>query len=199
MTQPEKLRDTVELYFGDCLDIMPGLQEVDAVITDPPYYDINSIKYNYKITPIDFLQKINCLQLVFWSARVEFPLDYSCIHIWDKKVGASSQYERIFERNGGKSWAVFRHYFINSTVAASFTNDVFTGHKSQKPKSLMIELVDKFTNPGDLIFDPFTGSGSTGVACVQTGRRFIGIEIDPGYYQIAKDRIAEAQLQMRLF
>jgi DNA modification methylase len=51
---------------------------------------------------------------------------------------------------------------------------------------------------GATVLDPFMGSGTTGVACVQTGRSFIGIEIDPGYFAIAQKRIAEAQLQMRL-
>jgi site-specific DNA-methyltransferase (adenine-specific) len=51
----------------------------------------------------------------------------------------------------------------------------------------------------DTIFDPFMGSGTTGVACVQTGRNFIGCEIDAGYFKIAEKRIAEAQLQPMLF
>ena len=59
-------------------------------------------------------------------------------------------------------------------------------------------IVEKYTNSGDLILDPFMGSGTTGVACMQTGRNFIGIEIDPKYYAIAEKRIAEAQLQIRM-
>jgi DNA modification methylase len=55
-----------------------------------------------------------------------------------------------------------------------------------------------YTNETDTIFDPFMGSGTTGVACVQTGRNFIGIEIDPKYYAIAEKRIKDAQQQMRL-
>jgi len=54
------------------------------------------------------------------------------------------------------------------------------------------------TNPDDFVLDPFMGSGTTGVACVQTGRRFIGIEIDPGYFAIAEKRIREAQMQLRM-
>jgi len=54
------------------------------------------------------------------------------------------------------------------------------------------------TPTGGTILDPFMGSGTTGVACVQTGRKFIGIEIDPGYFEIAKKRIMEAQAQIRL-
>lgn len=188
----------ITLYHGDCLEILPTLEagSVDAVITDPPYPDYHVELY--KQTPIDWLADIDCRQLIFWTTKNGFPLDYSAVHIWDKKTGCGSEYERIFERNGHKNYKVFRHYLINSTVAASYTGDVFTGHKSQKPIKLMIELVLKFTDSGDTILDPFMGSGTTGVACVQTGRKFIGIEIDEGYYNIAKDRIAEAQMQRRL-
>ena len=104
-------------------------------------------------------------------------------------------YERIFERNGGKNYRVFRHYLINSTVAASYTGDVYNGHESQKPLRLMMELLEQFTERGDTILDPFMGSGTTGVACVKTGRNFIGIEIDESYYAIAEKRIKEAQMQ----
>ena len=68
-------------------------------------------------------------------------------------------------------------------------------HPTQKPLALMLELLQVGANT---ILDPFMGSGTTGVACVQTGRKFIGIEIDPGYFEIAKKRIIEAQAQMRL-
>ena len=59
--------------------------------------------------------------------------------------------------------------------------------------------IEVHTNPDDTVLDCFLGSGTTGVACVQTGRNFIGIEIDKDYFNIAKDRIAQAQLQPRLF
>ena len=71
-------------------------------------------------------------------------------------------------------------------------------HPTQKPLSLMTWCVLNNTKPGDTILDPFMGSGTTGVACVQTGRNFIGIEIDPGYFKIAEKRIHDAQQQMRL-
>ena len=191
---------TIQLYLGDCLEVMKSIPDksIDAVITDPPYPDYYADEYLYKDGLIDFLGDVNCRQFVFWTSKVEFPLDYSAIHIWDKKTGCGSEYERIFERNGHKNFKVFRHYLINSTVAASFTGDTFTGHKSQKPIKLIRELIEKFTKPGDTILDPFMGSGTTGVACVQTGRSFIGIEIDPAYFAIAERRIAEAQAQPRL-
>ena len=186
-----------KLYLGDCLDIMRTLPDksVDAVITDPPYPDYYVDEYKYFDGILEPLKELDCRQLIFWSAKVEFPLDYSAIHIWDKKTGCGSEYERIFERNGHKNWKMFRHYLINSTVAASFTGDTFTGHKSQKPIKLIRELIEKFTNEGDTILDPFMGSGTTGVACAQTGRNFVGIEIDPGYFAIAEKRIHDAEQQ----
>lgn len=62
-------------------------------------------------------------------------------------------------------------------------------HPTEKPLSLMLELIELFTNPGDVICDPFMGSGSTGVAALALGRKFIGIEIDQKYYALAKGRI----------
>lgn len=63
-------------------------------------------------------------------------------------------------------------------------------HTTQKPLPLMLELVELFTDPGDLVLDPFAGSGTTGVACLRMGRRFIGIEKDPAYAAIARERLA---------
>ncbi len=71
-------------------------------------------------------------------------------------------------------------------------------HPTQKPVSLYDYLIRTYTNEGDTVLDITMGSGTTGVACVQTGRNFIGIEIDPTYFAIAERRIAEAQLQPRL-
>ena len=71
-------------------------------------------------------------------------------------------------------------------------------HPTQKPLPLMSVIINDITRKCDTIFDPFMGSGTTGVACVQTGRNFIGCEIDPTYFAVAKKRIEDAQRQMRL-
>jgi len=71
-------------------------------------------------------------------------------------------------------------------------------HPTEKPEALMVYLVDRASRVGNTICDPFLGSGTTLVACVRTGRRGIGIEIDPGYYQIAKRRILAELAQPRL-
>lgn len=72
-------------------------------------------------------------------------------------------------------------------------------HPTEKPRRLMAEVIADFTNPMDLILDPFMGSGTTGVAAVQLDRRFIGIELNPTYFDIACKRIEDAQRQGDLF
>lgn len=71
--------------------------------------------------------------------------------------------------------------------------------KGQKPESLLRTWVEQFTDPGDLICDPFTGSGTTGVAAVQLGRRFLGFELDPKMAAYAAGRIRAAERQGALF
>lgn len=76
-----------------------------------------------------------------------------------------------------------------------FSNPSNSGHlhPNQKPVALLEYLVKTYTNPGELVLDNCMGSGSTGVACINTGRRFIGIELDQGYFDIAKTRIEKAE------
>ena len=93
--------------------------------------------------------------------------------------------------NGGGRRNVFTHL--------TNASDRHGEHPTEKPLSLMLELVDLFTQPGDLILDPFMGSGSTGVAAVRLGRRFIGIEKDARYFEISSERIADAVSRPDMF
>lgn len=79
-----------------------------------------------------------------------------------------------------------------------YPKDSRSYHPTQKPVLLLEDLIRTYSNEGNTVLDFTMGSGSTGVACVNTNRRFIGIELDPGYFQTAKRRIEEAQEQMRL-
>jgi site-specific DNA-methyltransferase (adenine-specific) len=92
--------------------------------------------------------------------------------------------------NGGGSHGVWS--FSKSENPAG--ND----HPTQKPVALMEKLVRLFTDPGDLILDPFAGSGTTGVAAIRLGRRFIGFEKDPKYHAIAVKRLTAAREQLEL-
>lgn len=195
----ERIHDAV-LYQGDCREILPLLPKVDAVVTDPPYPDYLVEEYRYHEGIIDFLVDIDCRQFVFWSGRAPFPLSFTAAHIWNKNPSNhGAQYERIFERNGGAHQKVFTSYMVNSSVAASMVGDELNEHPSQKPIRLLRTLCGDFTEHGSTILDPFMGSGTTGVACAKLGRRFIGIELEPRYFDIACKRIDDAYRQPRLF
>lgn len=184
----EEKDPSLKIYHGDCLEIMPLLPKVDLVVTDPPYPDYYREEYGYKDSLIEMLSKIKTPMFCFWSAKCSFPIIHNAVHIWDKKVGAGSWYERIFEcGTQTKEYRVYRHYLINSTVAASFTCDYFANHPSQKPIKLIKELIQE--NKSQTILDPFLGSGTTLVACKELGRNGIGIEINEKYCEIARTRL----------
>lgn len=86
--------------------------------------------------------------------------------------------------NGGGHAAIWTHAQRQGTTAEGGE-----GHPTPKPEALMLELVSLFTDPGELVLDPFAGSGTTGVACIRLGRRFIGIEREPKYAAIARERL----------
>lgn len=89
--------------------------------------------------------------------------------------------------NGGGRVGVFRHCKNEGGGHKSL-------HPTAKPVSLMIELVGLFTDPGELVLDPFCGSGTTGVACLATGRRFVGIEKNPEYADLARRRLTAFEM-----
>lgn len=89
--------------------------------------------------------------------------------------------------NGGGLPALWRHPI--AALEAKRTGEGRSDHITPKPVSLMLELVELFTDPEEIILDPFCGSGTTGVACLRLGRRFIGIEKDARYAAIARERI----------
>jgi hypothetical protein len=189
----------IELYCESNTETIKRLGKIDLILTDPPYPDYLTEEYNYFDGCIDFLNSFDCKQLIFWSAKAEFPLNYTAIHIWDKKCGVGSMYERLFERHGGKAYKVYNYYLINSTVAANYAQDTFEGHPSQKPINLIRELIQEYTSPGDTVFDPFSGSGTTAIACIKEKRNFIGCEINKEHYDNSIKRIKNLLAQPTLF
>jgi DNA modification methylase len=178
----------ITIYCADCRDVLPTLPKCDLLLTDPPYPDYHVEAYGYEDGTLELFREWPMRQLIFWSAKVDFPLDYTAIHIWDKQTGCGSEYERIFERNGQENWKVFNAYFINSTLAASWQHDTFTGHPSQKPMKLILKLLGMAEGT---ILDPFMGSGTTLVAAKNLGRKAIGIEIEEKYCEIAAKRLRQ--------
>jgi site-specific DNA-methyltransferase (adenine-specific) len=91
---------------------------------------------------------------------------------------------------------VYDEWYPKTIISISNAGSSVTSvHPTQKPVALMEYLIKTYTNPGDTVLDNCMGSGTTGVACVNTGREFIGIEQDPNYFQIASTRIAIAEYE----
>lgn len=94
--------------------------------------------------------------------------------------------------NDGKE-RIYEYRYPKSIIEVSNASQKGKLHPTQKPVALLEYLVKTYTNEGDVVLDNCMGSGSTGVACINTGRKFIGMELDKGYFDIACKRIAEAQ------
>jgi site-specific DNA-methyltransferase (adenine-specific) len=195
----------VKLYLGDCLDILPTLEagSVGAVVTDPPYgVDFRGNDWDAFI-PQWIGEARRIANIVAFSTGVTTLWDYpkpDWVNCWYRaasnsrsKVGGFSHWSPIVIY--GKPDFPVDSIYIHAIANAAKPDN---GHPTPKPLKLMLWLVGNCSKVGDLILDPFMGSGTTGVACVQTGRNFIGIEIDPGYFSIAEKRIKEAQMQLRL-
>ncbi|MFA5382189.1 MAG: site-specific DNA-methyltransferase [Candidatus Micrarchaeia archaeon] len=97
----------------------------------------------------------------------------------------------------GKSEAIIRTHKYPKTIITQGVDGKYV-HPTQKPVALLEYLIKTYTNEGETVLDNCMGSGSTGVACVNTGRNFIGIELDEGYFKIATDRINGAGAQVKL-
>lgn len=114
--------------------------------------------------------------------------------VWDK-VGFGmgnyfrNQHEFIVHFSHGRARQVFRRDMPNVLRHSRFLDNE---HDTQKPIGLMEDLITVVSDIGEFVVDPFMGSGTTGVACVKLGRRFIGCEIDEGYFKVAVKRIAAA-------
>ncbi len=199
------------LYLGDCLEILPTLPKVDAVITDPPYgigweprtdRGFQPWADNVSFDPLPFLS-LGRFRL-FWGAQYfanELPISEAWA-TWVKrpidcdfsKDGRTYATTEIAWTNWGKARFI-AHVWDGGMRAGDSENRTFC-HPSQKPVEVM-----RWCLPPDapLVLDPFMGSGTTGVACAQLGRKFIGIEIEPKYFDIACERIDNAYRQQRMF
>lgn len=210
------------LYLGDCAEILPTLAKVDCVLTDPPYGidfvhggndngGIGKGKYATKFAgvaihgdtmpfdPSPFLSL--SVPTILWGANhycSRLPDSPSWL-VWDKR--AASGHTNDFA-NCEIAWTntkgvarVFRHHW-DGMMRASERGERF--HPTQKPIALMRFCIERITD-AEVILDAYMGSGTTGVAAVQMGRKFIGIEREPKYFAIACERISNAQRQESLF
>jgi len=149
-------------------------------------------------------------QFARWSLWMDEVLNFKQMVIWDKgPMGMGWHYRRSYEtvlvanKNGAKcKWHDGTKRVENIIRPGAYgIKKIIPNkdqHPTQKPVNLMAHFIQLHTEPGDTVLDPFMGSGTTGVACVKTGRNFVGIDIDKNYYDIACRRVAEAQAQPRL-
>lgn len=185
------------LHNGDCHQFQPPV--FDVVITDPPYPNYLADEYKYFDGLLDFLNSYACRQFIFWTVTEPFPLTYTARHTWDKITGTYARYEYVYERNGETNERVFKYQKYNNWVDAQFYRDVKTDHPSQKNVAMLKIMIADYTKEGNVIYDPFMGSGTTGVAAIQLQRGFIGCEFKAEYFAMAEKRIKSAALQPGLF
>ena len=205
----------IYLYHADALTILPLLPDgcVDAVVTDPPYgisYDGTHAKYRnginrgacewdnrpYDPSPIIALR----LPTIMWGGNCyssRLP-DSTTWLVWVKIVRQDADIrqadcEMAWTNCYGRS-RVFNHLWIGAYRDSE--SGIRNIHPTQKPIALMQWCIVQSKIPRDAaVIDPYMGSGTTGVACVQTGRRFIGIEIERKYFDITVERIRAAIIQ----
>lgn len=192
------------LYLGDCLDILPTLDKVDAVITDPPY-GINANKMtlgngpkkyskggNWDEAPPDIQSIIKLAdKQCFWGGNYfsdQLPPTNHWLIWYKMNAGLSFSECEMAWTNFGKQVRLLPHHWSNEEKQ----------HPTMKPLAVMIWCIKQAGNPQSIL-DPFMGSGTTGVACAQLGRSFIGIEREPAYFDIACERIEQAYKQGQLF
>ena len=195
------------LYLGDCMEVLPTLERFDAVITDPPY-GIGKINQGGG-RPAHFKETLNwdlstpesslldlCMAkaefLIIWGGNY-FNLPPSrCWLAWIKRDAVPSM------SNAELAWTNFdaNAKYFDWTIAA--TNAERVAHPTQKPLAVMRWCIEQAGNPATIL-DPFMGSGTTGVAAIQLGRKFTGIEREPKYFDIACKRIEQAYAQGQLF
>lgn len=218
MVEPVRIGDAT-LYCGDCLEIMPTLGEVDGVVTDPPYgiehivggygrivrLIKNDVDLSVTTTALKIINNVqsNIWVMVFYSPRNTATFyreiicgDYVGEIVWDKKApglgeGLRYQHENIALFKIGVPDKLEPMFSVLSSYRVGVV------HPHEKPLPLMRRLCEIM--PAATILDPFMGSGTTGVACVKLGRKFIGIELDHQYFDIACQRIEEAYAQPDMF
>jgi site-specific DNA-methyltransferase (adenine-specific) len=239
-----ELAEGVELWLGDCREILPRLRPADLVVTDPPYEVTPTSSHHYKPNggmikggwmsetyPVGHGRMFECPPIASW-ARILFEacadnadcyvmindrnlpeaaraLDaagwkHHNLLVWKKPTGIPN---RWYFKNAEFTLYLFKGKAQTIAVPASCAvfeceNKIAPGereHNSQKPVKLMAHYIANSARPGATVLDPFMGSGSTGVAAVQLGRRFIGIEKDPAHFEIARARIRDALDRPDLF
>ena len=206
----------VKLWLGDCLAILPTLPagSVNAVVTDPPYGIAyvkgaggGGVPARRNCTPVygddqdfDPAPILDFPRVLTWGAdHYAQRLPHGRWLAWDKLDGMEpwdsfSDVEFAWHNKPGAA-AIFRLRWKGIACVKVGETGGRRWHPTQKPLALMLWCIREVdVDAGATILDPYMGSGTTGVAAIKLGRKFLGIEIDPGYFEIARKRI-EAELR----
>lgn len=240
MSDPWTRRETIgdcTLYLGDCLEILPTLEKVDAVVTSPPY-NLGSNHHTGRVKTQAYPdnKEEDCYQqeqrlildMIFDRSSDEASIFYNhknrirsgvsiSPYLWILKTKWTIKQELVWI-NGSQNFDKSRFfpfseriYWLGKSSHVRLANesclgDVFNwqpeGANHEHTRSFPVAFPSSMLAcipSARVVLDPFMGSGTTGVACVKLGRRFIGIEIDEGYFEIACQRIRDAYAQGDLF
>jgi site-specific DNA-methyltransferase (adenine-specific) len=208
------------LYLGDCREVLPTLGKVDAIVSDPPYgmdWNTNTARFTlfrhrprdgkraagrnddksiaFDDRPFDPLPFLGFDEVILWGANhFASSLPKGSTLVWIKQAdhafGAFLSDAEVAWQRGGHGVYCFRDFSMKGEVLTR-------SHPTQKPIPLMRWCISR--TRAKTVCDPFMGSASTGVAAIQLGRRFIGIEIYPSHFATACRRITEAMKQPDLF
>ena len=201
---------------GDCLEVMADFPDdsIDLIVTDPPYgigeaagknksrdklaraKDYGNKKWDNFRPELDYfrqMQRISKNQIIFGGNYFADILPASsCWIVWDKDNSGDFADCEL-------AWTSFRSavrkikWRWNGMLQENMKCKEIRVHPTQKPVPLMTWLLKKYSQPNDIILDPFLGSGTTAIAAINTGRRWIGIEKEAEYVEMARRRIAEHQ------
>lgn len=204
------------LYCGDAKDVLPLLDKADAVVTDWPYGIGEAAGKNksrgllakardygddaWDNEPIDAelvrrVRESGRWNILFGGNYYDLPAT-TCWLVWDKETNGDFADCELAWTNLPKAVRRIR-YMWNGMLRAN--GESRGDHPTQKPVGVMKWAIGHIPPPAETILDPFMGSGTTGVAAVQMGRSFIGIEREPKYFEIACNRIEQAQRQGDFF
>jgi DNA modification methylase len=206
------------LLQGDCLEVLRGMadESISCVITDPPYkisqtytanVDADNLAAVSAIWPMSQEAFRLCVpgayMAMFYDTGWKYLRNLTFYRRWgaaNKLYGwmSTSDFVLIFRKPSDTPFQFYSTDWRHDVIMKDKPEPDGFNHPAQKPVGDVAHLVNHLAPADGVVLDPFMGSGTTGVACMKMGRRFVGIEIDKGYHAIAQRRIAEAQMQMPL-
>lgn len=213
------------IYNMDCLDGMRMIREqgikVDWIITDPPYGIGEDGKKNHsrsclaqatQFTPkewdkkrierpyFDLMREMSREQIIFGgNYYTDFLPPSSCWIVWDKENGETDFADCELAWCSHKSAVRICRYRWQGMLQGNMKNKEVRVHPCQKPLPVIEWILNKYTKEGDIICDPFSGSGTVAVACHRLNRKYICFELDKEYYDISMIRLNDEKAQQTIF